>query len=394
MLANAPVVGQDAPMDFAAHGLLDGLEGEARAQRLALLTRLSEDGVTLEELTRAVNENRLALLPVDRLLGGRYTAREVEAVSGVSAELLLRVRRMQGLPAAEPDDRVFDDEDLAAASATRVFLDVGFDEERIIEISGVLGEAMSRVAATVTAAFASTFLHPGDGEDDVALRFAGMAERLTPAVAPILRAAFRANLRDVVARGMIGRAELDAGDLTSAQDLTIAFADVVGFTRLGGRVDVDELGMVAVRLARLSVSLVTPPVRLVKTIGDAAMFVSPDPAALVEVALALVRAFEEEQLPSLRAGIASGPALVRAGDYYGHPVNLASRVPGVARPGTVLCTREVHEAAAGAFEWSAAGRYRLKGVSGVTRLYRARGRGSGDGVKVDDEDERGVGGDL
>jgi class 3 adenylate cyclase len=47
-------------------------------------------------------------------------------------------------------------------------------------------------------------------------------------------------------------------------------------------------------------------------------------------------------------------------------------VTGVARPGSVLCTREVRDAAPDAFLWSGAGRYRLKGVSGPTPLYRAR----------------------
>ena len=63
------------------------------------------------------------------------------------------------------------------------------------------------------------------------------------------------------------------------------------------------------------------------------MFVSPEPAPLVAVALALVDAVAGRGLPSLRAGIAVGPALLRAGDFYGHSVNLASRVTGVARPG-------------------------------------------------------------
>ena len=65
----------------------------------------------------------------------------------------------------------------------------------------------------------------------------------------------------------------------------------------------------------------------------------------MRVALRLVEAAEEAELPSLRAGIALGPALLRAGDYYGHSVNIASRVTGIARPGSVLCTEEVRDAA-------------------------------------------------
>ena len=59
-------------MDFDEAGLLDGLEGSAREQRAQLLTRLADDGYSLDELTRAVAEHRLALLPVDRVLGGVF----------------------------------------------------------------------------------------------------------------------------------------------------------------------------------------------------------------------------------------------------------------------------------------------------------------------------------
>jgi len=382
-------------MDFAAHGLLDGLQGEDRAQRERLLARLHDGGFSIAELTQAVRESRLALLPLDRILGGTYSAIEIEQHTGLPTATMIRLRGLQGLAEPGPDDRVFCDEDVEAARATKLLLDAGFAEERIVEMTMVMGEGMARLASTITAAFFETFLHKGDGEDEVALRFARLAERLTPTAAPILGAAYRAHLRDAVRRGILGPSELETGDLAGGVELAVCFADLVGFTRLAGQIDVHELGIVAGRLAHLSASLTAPPVRLIKTIGDAAMLVSPEPGALVAVALALVAAFEQEQLPSLRAGIAYGPATVRSGDYYGASVNLASRVTGVARPGTVLCTTEVRDAAPDAFHWSSAGRYRLKGIAGQTRLYRARPPVAlGDGVEIDDEHERGVGGDL
>jgi adenylate cyclase len=378
MLANVVVIREDAAMDYDEQGLLEGLEGEARDKRLQLLERLADDGFSDAELIKAVKENRLALLPVERVLGGTYTAGEVEERIGLPDGTIARIRRQQGLPAPGSDDRVFSDEDVEAAKSMKLFLDAGFADERVDEITRVLGEGMGRLSATIAASFVETFLEAGESEDDVALRFAELAEQLTPAFAPILVAAFTAHLRDSVQRGVLGLAELEAGDIAGAQDLAVCFADLVGFTRLGGQVEVGELGTVAGRLASLSTSLTQSPVRLVKTIGDAAMFVSPEPAPLVEVALKLVDAFEEEELPSLRAGIAFGAALQRAGDYYGNSVNLASRVTGVARPGSVLCTREIRDAAGDRFSWSAAGRHKLKGVSGPTQLYRARHSGAAD----------------
>ena len=93
---------------------------------------------------------------------------------------------------------------------------------------------------------------------------------------------------------------------------------------------------------------------------------------MVEAALGLVAAAEAAELPSLRAGLALGPAFSRAGDWYGNTVNLASRVTGVARPGSVLATQEVRDAAADDFAWSFAGRFTLKGVTDSVSLHRAR----------------------
>jgi adenylate cyclase len=191
-------------------------------------------------------------------------------------------------------------------------------------------------------------------------------------VHPILVAAYNAHLREAVRRGMIGAAEREAGALAEAQDLCVCFADLVGFTRMGVQVDAQELGGVAGRFAELANEVTTGPVRLIKTIGDAAMFVSPDPMAMVNVALALGEAMREAEMPSMRAGLALGPTLLRAGDYYGHSVNLASRVTGVARPDSVLCTHEVRDAATDEFDWSFAGKHRLKGVGDAVPLFRAR----------------------
>ena len=125
----------------------------------------------------------------------------------------------------------------------------------------------------------------------------------------------------------------------------IAFADLVGFTELGESVPVEELGSVAGRLSRLAGEACEPPVRLVKLIGDAVMLVSPEPEPMLETTLRLVeRAAEDERYPPLRAGIACGQAVHRWGDWFGTPVNLASRLTTRARPSTVLVSAEVRDA--------------------------------------------------
>ncbi len=378
MLADGVPIREDAQVDFEKEGLLDGLKGEEREARRRLLEELLRRGAELAELKEAVAEDRLVLLPVERVVGGTYTAHDIEEKTGVDADVLVRIRRMLGLPQAEADERLFGEEDIEAAKSIKVFLDSGFREDAVAQITRVLGEAMSRLAVTVTGVFADTFLKPGDNEDEVALRFASLAEELTPSLTPILVAAFRAHLHETVSRGMLGQAERKAGQVSDEQEIGVCFADLVGFTRLGGELDVQEIGTMARQLADLANEVTKPPVRLVKTIGDAAMFVSREIGPLVDVALALVEATEDAGMPALRAGIACGAGIQRAGDFYGPSVNLASRVTGLARPGSVLCTREVREAAADEFSWSAAGRHRVKGLDKPVSLHRARRLGSGD----------------
>ncbi len=117
-----------------------------------------------------------------------------------------------------------------------------------------------------------------------------------------------------------------------------------------------------------------PPVRLVKTIGDAVMFVSAEAEPMLRAALALIAAAEAEgeEFPWLRAGLACGSVLPQSGDYYGRPVNLASRVTGVARPGSVVVDAAVKEAAEDGFDYTYIGERRLKGIDAKVKLFRAR----------------------
>jgi adenylate cyclase len=253
-----------------------------------------------------------------------------------------------------------------------MFLEAGMREEAVAEISRVLGEALARVAATTAAAFAESFLNPGDSEDAVARRFAELTRQMAPALGPVLTAAFEAQLRDNVRRAAVRQTDLESGQIAGEFEAAVCFADLVGFTRLGGEVDPEQLGGVVGRFAELSADAAQDPVRLVKTIGDAAMLISREPGPLVEAALQLLEAVEEADLPPVRAGVAWGVVVPRSGDLFGHAVNLASRVTGIARPSSVLCDKAIRDATREQFDWSFAGRHRLKGVGDAVPLYRAR----------------------
>ena len=85
--------------DWASEGLLKGLQGKDREARLAILNELHADGVPLDELRHAVEEDRLMFLPVERALSEepRYSARELAEKSGLEYDLLTRQWQALGL---------------------------------------------------------------------------------------------------------------------------------------------------------------------------------------------------------------------------------------------------------------------------------------------------------
>lgn len=362
--------------DFAAEGLLDGVEGDERAARLELLERLSEAGVPLDELRRAVAEDRLALLPVERVLAGdaQYTIEQVAEAADVEVDALRRHRRALGFPDPAPDARLFGDDDVEAAKVISQFRAAGLPDERLLEIGRVLGMGLSRAAEAMRSAVGEVYIRPGDTERDLGLRYAEAAETLHPLVGPLLQHVLRVHLREHVRSDVIDRAARASGRLPGTTDVVVAFVDVVGFTRLGEQIPPDELGSLAGHLADLTADVTTAPVRLVKTIGDAVMLVSGEVDPLLDTVLTLIERAERDDspIPAFHAGVACGPALGRGGDWYGHPVNLASRIAGIARRGSALVTREVSDSAGEGFRFSAAGRRKLKGIKAPVAVFRVR----------------------
>jgi adenylate cyclase len=358
--------------------LLDGLEDEReRDARLHLLRELHESGVSEAELERAVREDRLALLPVERLLGSdepKYTASELAQKTGVDREVLDRQWQALGFPLAEPDEPIYTDADLEAAKRAKVFADAGLPEEGLIEVARVIGRSMSNVASAMRELVGVALARPGDTEYERGLRYAKAAQAMVPEVGPMLEQVLSGHLREQIRQEVVTRAELAEGALGGGEPAAVGFADLVGFTRLGEETGAEALGPVVRRFNALTQEVVEPPVRVVKLIGDAAMLVAPTPEPLLEALLRLAEQVdaEGEDFPQIHAGAAYGQTLRHAGDWYGPPVNLASRLTALARPGSVLTDAEIKDAVENGFRFSYAGRKKLKGIRGEVPAFRAR----------------------
>jgi adenylate cyclase len=366
-----------AQIDFAAEGLLDGLGGEERADRLALLEQLAGEGVTLPELRRATASGVVVFLPAERVIGGRvrYTAAEAAQLTGVDVGLLHAMRAAIGMPLAEEDEPLYTEEDIESLrTGMAIARQAGISSEEIVELNRTLSRGLAPAAEVMRALVMKLVIQPGIGEHELARDYAGAVAQLAPTIRPLVTNLLTAQLRQMAQNEVITAAERSGGRLPGSREIAVCFADLVGFTRLGELVPPEDLGGLAVRLEALTNGVVRPPVRLIKTIGDAVMLTSPQPQALVETGLSLLDAAEAEgeDFPQLHVGAAFGPALSRAGDWFGRPVNVASRITRVARPGSLLAEREVRESAPDAFRWSYAGERRLRGLLEPVPLFRAR----------------------
>jgi adenylate cyclase len=364
--------------ELLAAGLLEGLAGQARRERLELLRWLFAEGFTWEDVTRASEMETLVLMPSERAIGGttRLTEAEVAERAGTELGFLRALERANGIRTGVSDSgaAVYTEIDVEAARIARGYMEAGLTEEQVLTVARVLGRGFTQIAGHMRQIAFELVVKPGATELELARNYQAAASLLAPSLGPLLETTLRLHLRQAVATEIVTAQERSSGDLPGAREIVIAFADLVGFTRMGEEVPPEVLGQVAGRLEDLAEGVVEAPVRVVKTIGDAVLLVSTDAPAMIDAALRLVEVAdaEGEDFPQLRVGVASGLAVSRAGDWFGAPVNLASRITTVARAGSVLATTEVADAVPEGVQWSFAGAKRLKNVAGEVKLHRAR----------------------
>jgi adenylate cyclase len=284
-----------------------------------------------------------------------------------------------GLPIPEPDEAVYTEAEVESVRMIHVARDAGISDDDLLDLLRVLGRGLGQAAESLRALPLKLVLEPGMSESELAYQYAQAAGALYPLVNPLVANMLALHLKNATQSTVVSALERSGGQLPGSREVSVCFADLVGFTRLGEEVPPDELGRLAMRLEALASEVVTGPVRLIKTIGDAAMLASPEPEPLLSAALDLIAAAdgEGEEFPQLRGGAALGQALPRAGDWFGRPVNLASRITSVARPGSLLVERELRESTDGPYRWSFAGERRLKGIRGAVPLFRVRREATG-----------------
>lgn len=365
-------------VDPDAAGLLDGLTGDARAQRAELIPWLLEQGISVDEIRGSFAP---MLLPSRHTLGDdgtRLSVRQISERTGLEIDQLTRLLRASGLASVEdPDAQVYLRPDAEVVDHFTRFVELGLDPDQVLTVVRILAEGLSHAAEAIRyTGVAATMHDTGTTELEMAKGVQALVSTAAPLLGPMIQDMLMLQLRHAMETEAVNANERAAGaPLPGARLVAVAFADLVGFTRLGETVPPEELEQLANRLADAARDVAVPPVRFVKTIGDAVMLVSTNASALLDAMLTLVEATEADvALPQLRVGVAFGPAVSRVGDWFGSSVNLASRVTSAARPGSVLVAQAAREKIGDdpAFEWSFARARRLKGIQDDVKLFRAR----------------------
>lgn len=351
--------------------LLEGLEGQAREEREELVRWLLEKGFDVERIANATSP---MMLPTNRVFGDEGTlvsAQDVADSSGVPVELILRLHHAVGLAYTDDADEVLHGRaDAEAILPAASLIGLGIDPEQVVLVVRLLMEGLTHASVAMRYGGLKTVLNPGARELDLAQAFERLATETKPFTEAMINQIATLTLRHSFETEAITLSERSAGTLPGSREITVAFADVVGFTQLGEELPPEELGQVVDLLINIAHDVVTEPVRLVKTIGDAVMLVSSSPAELVATVLELLETAKRNNL-ELRAGIASGSAICHAGDWYGSPVNVASRVTDIAPPGTVWAAGSTRNAVGEApgVVFSFTGARTLRGVRHATKLF-------------------------
>lgn len=270
------------------------------------------------------------------------TSEDVASGAGVTLEEARRLWRALGFPDAR-DEVAFTDGDLRALSLLMSAVDSGaVDFDVAVQLTRAVGQTMARLADWQIATLVGRVEEMMTAEDAPESR-ADAALRLIHDVGvpfeTLMIYAWRRHLAVAVSRAESQGAR--AEDLRAVQ-VTVGFADLVNFTAASNELGQDQIGDLVERFEARAQDLVAGfRGRVIKTLGDSVLFVAERATQGVEIGLAIVEDIgDDPTLPDVRVGLASGNVVLRLGDVFGPPVNLAARLTSVARRNRVIIDPE------------------------------------------------------
>lgn len=364
----------------------DGSLDPYEFRKIGIAMAIVEAGISLEATAEGIRRGLVGLDFVaqpeySRFLGlTRETFAQASVRTGVAVDDLVLIREAVGSGApARPDDYIREAE-APVVEFVRLQFGAGFSMAGIQRLLRTMGDTSRRFAEAEAEWWRSEVIEPNIAAGKPAESVGG--QDLSFALSASLEAATTAVMRAAETQtwtaNIVGGFEqllANAGIVTASdREPAICFLDITGYTRLtqerGDRAAAelaDELNRLVQR------GSANRGGRPVKWLGDGVMFYFREPGPGVEAALDMVDGIVSAGLPPAHVGLHSGPVVMQSGDYYGQTVNMAARIADYARPGEVLVSRTIVEAASPhGVTFDDIGSVELKGVTGLVHLAAAR----------------------
>ncbi len=267
-----------------------------------------------------------------------FNAQEVAARTGVTVAEARRLWRALGFPEHGLETAFTDADADALSTLLGVVASGAIDFDMAVNLTRAVGQTMARLADWEVATLVHRVEELESGDEATGSRL-GSAIRLIDQInqpfEELLVYVWRRHLAAAVARVEALRANEE--DLNTVQ-LTVGFADIVSFTALSNRLSEDRIGdLVELFESRCSDVVASQRGRVIKSIGDSVLFVNDDPVRAYDTAEGIINVVgRDSRMPDVRLGLASGSVVMRLGDVFGPPVNLAARLTAVARRNRII----------------------------------------------------------
>jgi adenylate cyclase len=378
---------------LVALGILTPRDGAAPflatdVTKLRLAKACEQAGLPMDGIAAVIRQGRLSFAFLDAspyrrwaLRSGR-TYRQVSQETGVPLDLLRDALESMGFAPAAPDDPIRDDE-LETVPLLRLVHATGvIDLPWMTRVGRGYAEGMRHIARVETEVYHARFEGPlleSGADPRTAMEWASnLSGEFNPLVDRALMGLYRRQQELAWTEHLVEDIETaleQAGVLGRPERVpAMCFLDLVGYTRLteerGDQAAAELATSLSVLVQRSSREHGGMPV---KWLGDGVMFHFREPAGAVLSALRMVRQLHEAGLPPAHVGVAAGPVVAQAGDYFGRTVNVAARIAARAGEGQVLVSERVTESGPPpGVTFVELGELPLKGISRPVRVLEAR----------------------
>lgn len=289
---------------------------------------------------------------VEEMLHGKeqYTLSQAAELAGVDEAFARRFWLTMGFPTITDEEkfRVFTDDDVKAMRQHHALIEDGtLSRETIASLIRAQSHMCDRLVLWQHEALvehAERVL----GLDAITARF-WVLDHFTE-FSDFLRGqmdyAWRRHLASLLRRSETEASQMSVEDAEDIQlQRALGFVDMVAFTNRSNEMGASELiNLIATFEETCRDVIASRGARVVKTIGDAFLYIAGDLITGAEVATSIIE--ELQAIPGMlpvRASLVWGGVVSRFGDVFGPTVNLASRLVDIAPIGSVLTDQHTAE---------------------------------------------------